>query len=91
VRFLNEDGDQSWFAVTFETYLRANRAAGLFFGKSDFLRIASTVSPPHSETNIRYEFVEPGTTRLIFTSGDTDTIVEKTGSSSWEKKAAADL
>ena len=86
VKFLHEDGDQSWFAVTFDTYLRANRAAGLFFGKSDSLRIASTVSPPSSETDIQYEFAEPETTRLTFTSGESTTVLERVGSGSWVKK-----
>ncbi len=86
VSFLHEDGDQSWFSVTFDTYLRANRAAGLFFGKSESLRITSTVSPPSSETDIQYEFTAPETTRLIFTSGETTTILERVGSGSWVKK-----
>lgn len=86
VRFLNEDGDQSWFSVTFDTYLRANRAAGLFFGKSDALRITSTVSKPTSESNIYYEFAQPNITRLIFIQGETTTTLEKIGTGSWVKK-----
>jgi hypothetical protein len=91
VRFLNEDGDQSWFAVTFDTYLRANRAAGLFFGKSDALRVTSTVSNPTSENNIFYEFMAPNVTRLIFVQGETTTTLEKTGSGSWVKQTSASL
>ena len=85
VRLLNQDGDQSWFAVTFDTYLRANRAAGLFFGKSDFLRIASIVSAPSSPTDIQYEAIAPSTTRLTFVVGETNTIVERTGKGTWSK------
>jgi hypothetical protein len=86
VTFLNEDGDQSWFNVTFDTYLRANRAAGLFFGKSAALRVASTVSMPSSETDIRYERVDPNLTRMTFISGESVTVLEKTGSGRWTKK-----
>jgi hypothetical protein len=85
VHFLNQDGDQSWFAVTFDTYLRANRAAGLFFGKSDFLRIASIVSAPSSTTDIYYETIAPSTTRLTFVVGEMSTVVERTGKGSWSK------
>lgn len=86
VRFLNEEGDQSWFKVTFETYLRANRAAGLFFGKSDALRIASTVSVSHDSTDIRYEQPDTNTHRLTFISGETETVLEKVGGGAWVKK-----
>ena len=91
VRFLHEDGDQSWFSVTFDTYLRANRAAGLFFGKSDSLRITSTVSNPTSETNIFYEFVQPDITRLIFIKGETTITLQKTGTGSWTKQTSPTL
>ena len=87
VQFLNQDGDQSWFAVTFDTYLRANRAAGLFFGKSEALRIASIVSAPRSNTDIQYEAIAPSTTRLTFIVGDTTTVLERTGKGSWDKKS----
>lgn len=86
VTFLNEDGDQSWFNVTFDTYLRANRAAGLFFGKSEALRVASTVSMPNVGSDIRYELIEPNITRLTFTKGETTTVLEKIGTGSWAKK-----
>jgi hypothetical protein len=91
VTFLHDDGDQSWFNVTFETYLRANRAAGLFFGKSDALRITSTVSVSGGTTDIRYELVAPNTTRLTFTKGETVTVLEKAGTGSWTKKTDTPL
>jgi hypothetical protein len=86
VTFLNEDGDQSWFNVTFDTYLRANRAAGLFFGKSAALRVASTVSMPNTGSDIRYELIDPNITRLTFTKDEITTVIEKIGKGSWIKK-----
>lgn len=86
VTFLHDDGDQSWFNVTFDTYLRANRAAGLFFGKSDALRITSTVSVSGGTTDIRYELVAPNITRMTFTKGETVTVLEKEGTGNWTKK-----
>lgn len=90
VAYLNDDGDQSWFAVTFNTYLRAHRAAGLFIGKSDSLRIVSIVTPPFvsSDTDITYEVTtdSPPLTRLTFTNGTTDTVYERTVSGSWTKR-----
>lgn len=86
VTFVRDEGDQSWFAVTFDTYLRAHRAAGLFIGKSAALRIASAVSASSTDTDIRYEQPTGDTTRLIFTRGETTITMEKTGSSSWTKK-----
>ncbi|WP_395145463.1 hypothetical protein [Armatimonas sp.] len=86
VAFVRDDGDQSWFTVTFDTYLRAHRAAGLFIGLSPSLRIASAVSVSSGDTDIRYEQPTASLTRLTFVRGETTITVEKNGTSSWTKK-----
>ena len=72
--------------MTFDTYLRAHRAAGLFIGLSASLRIASAVSVSSGDTDIRYEQPTASLTRLTFVRGETTITVEKNGTDSWTKK-----
>jgi len=90
VLYLNDDGDQAWFSITFNTYLRAHRAAGLFITKSTAIQIVSIVTPAFvaSDTDITYEVTtdSPPVTRLTFLSGTTETLYERTGSGAWVKR-----
>lgn len=90
VHLLSDEGDQLWFAVRFDTYLRANRAAGLFIGKSAAFRIVSVVEPPgkQGDTDIQYEQTTdtPPVLRLIFRQGESETVYEKTGRTGWTQK-----
>lgn len=92
VQYLSDEGDQVWFSVTFDTYLRAHRAAGLFIGQSDALRIASIVEPKRllADTDIQYEVTNdtPPITRMTFTQGEAETVFEKITGGVWKKKPA---
>ena len=92
VRYLSDEGDQVWFVVTFDTYLRAHRAAGLFVGKSAALRIASIVEPTAAltSTDIQYELTAdvPPITRLTFIQAGGETSFEKNSVGVWQKKPA---
>lgn len=90
VLFLSEDDDQLWFSLSFDTYLRAHRAAGLFIVTSSQIRIVSIVAPSFvsTETDLTYEVTtdSPPLTRITVTTDTTETIYERSSSGTWVKK-----